>query len=779
MSESPNVYPFPQANPGAYADIVGRLEEAEQRGGVAVDELDVPDWLKDDQPKNDAIPQRVVDMAQRLDDVLTSPMQGDEGTPWAADVAVDEVQDDEDDQEPDGEGRRRFHKVRVVATHKHTKMVVRQPLYVAAGAAVARSRRKDAITTARHQRMMRAAEAAGDHEKALEWEQRAAHHRAERHRRRMELLKHAPQAIAKAVVTGAVLVTATLGILGVILAWHDSDLSQVIRPFKDMASFVETTLAVLDAIWAPTLFLAAVGGLGWLWRTGRAHLNASNTGWAAALMPAKSETGIIITADGIVRALQKLGVPKLNEAFKEGWIPVFLTSPVREGAGYRAVFELPLGVMAKDLNDKRKLFARNLHRAEVEVWVTDAVENGTGRAGVVDLWVADAGALSKPAPEYPLLHEGTADVFTGVPIGVTPRGDELLSPIVGNNGVFGGMMGQGKSNACRVVMLGAALDPLAELWVYVFAGNGDFDAYAPRLARYRRGATDDVVLAGLNALRELYDEVGRREERLAELDAKKLTRKLAEDHADLRPRIVLFSECHELFGHKEMGEEAAEFAVQTIRRARKTGIVLLFDTQSSRKEAIPPKIVELVSVNTCFAVKSWRSNDGFLGDGSFQAGIRATELRPGRDRGTSLTTGVSDEQFEILKWYFIVVDDDRGFDAATDVIKRAMRDVAKGTQIKANAAPAPVVEDRDLLEDLATVLAEDAEKVPAADLPARLRKLAPKWKRYEKLTGAKLCEILAEEYDIKIPSTKNRYPVDPKVIREAARRVPVGATTEG
>ena len=48
-------------------------------------------------------------------------------------------------------------------------------------------------------------------------------------------------------------------------------------------------------------------------------------------------------------------------------------------------------------------------------------------------------------------------------------------------------MGQGKSNAARVTMLGAALDPLAVLWVFVFANNGDFDAYQPRLARYHRG----------------------------------------------------------------------------------------------------------------------------------------------------------------------------------------------------------------------------------------------------------------------------------------------------
>ena len=46
----------------------------------------------------------------------------------------------------------------------------------------------------------------------------------------------------------------------------------------------------------------------------------------------------------------------------------------------------------------------------------------------------------------------------------------------------------------------------------------------------------------------LYAEVGRREARLAELGAKKVTRPLAEKHLDLRPLVALFSECHELFG---------------------------------------------------------------------------------------------------------------------------------------------------------------------------------------------------------------------------------------
>jgi len=114
---------------------------------------------------------------------------------------------------------------------------------------------------------------------------------------------------------------------------------------------------------------------------------------------------------------------------------------------------------------------------------------------------------------------------------------------------------------------------------------------------------------------------------------------------------------------------AADIATKTLRRARKTAITLGFDTQSSRADVIrviPPKIVELVAINACFAVKTWRSNDGFLGDGSFQAGIRATKLRPGKDQGTCVLTGATTERFEILKWFYIEANDDSGYDAATE-----------------------------------------------------------------------------------------------------------------
>jgi DNA segregation ATPase FtsK/SpoIIIE, S-DNA-T family len=356
-------------------------------------------------------------------------------------------------------------------------------------------------------------------------------------------------------------------------------------------------------------------------------------------------------------------------------------------------------------------------------------------------------------------------VFAGVPLGVSQRGEVIAPALPGANVAFGGVMGQGKSNAARVVMAGAALDPLAELWVFVFANNGDFDAYRPRLTRYHRGVDEQITRAAVEALHTLYAEVARREARLAELGAKKLTRPLAERYPDLRPLVALFSECHELFGHPTHGREAADLAVQTMRRARKTAITLAFDTQSSRADAIPPKIVELVRLNACFAVKSWRSNDGFLGDGSFQAGIRATELRMGKDVGTSILTGATAERFEIVKWFYIEADDDTGFDAATDIIARAMANLHHVVPTQhGDEISGAVDQTRDLLDDLDQVLG--TEKIGTADIPALLRDLAPGWAPYQRLTGTALRTILREQHGITVPRAHNTWPLNPATVRE-------------
>jgi len=590
--------------------------------------------------------------------------------------------------------------------------------------------------------------------------------RKDRHERRVDMIE-VPLRVLLAIPKIALGLFLVLAMMGIFLGIGTKHIAEIATPFEVVARVVELVAIVLSVAWGPVVLALPWIAAGALWHVGRGHANANMTGWLA---PAKDDdTGLVITADTLVLALQNLDkIPALRRAFKDGWRPTFHLLPVRDGRGYSAVFSVPLGVTAEMIADQRPVLARNAHRAEVEVWPSDAEKSGAGPAGTVAVWIADPGVLSKPAPEYPLMHEGTADVFTGVPAGVVARGNGILIPIVGNNFVAGGQMGQGKSNACRVVMLGCALDPLAELDVFVFANNGDFDAFAPRLARYVKGVEDDAIAAAVNRLHELYAEVGRREARLADLGAKKVTRQLAQDHRDMRPIVALFSECHELFGHPEYGATAADLATKTAKRARKTGVTLLFDTQSSRKEAIPPKLVELVSVNACFYVKTWRSNDGFLGDGSFAAGIRATELRPGRDRGTSLITGVSDAQFELLRWYFVEVDDDTGYDAAAEVIARAMAGIAPGTPT-AGTVPAPAIEASDLLDDLAAVLGTD--RVRLADVPALLRDLAPGWGPYRTLTGVQLRDLL-DDAGVRTTTTGNVLRLDPADLRRVlAERV--------
>ena len=53
-----------------------------------------------------------------------------------------------------------------------------------------------------------------------------------------------------------------------------------------------------------------------------------------------------------------------------------------------------------------------------------------------------------------------------------------------------------------------------------------------------------------------------------------------------------------------------------------------------------------------------------------------------------------------------------------------------------------------------------------------LRNLAPAWRPYKELNGAKLRKILTAEHGIKVPSTGNRWPLDPATVRRALAQRP-------
>lgn len=683
-----------------------------------------------------------------------------------------ELVDDEPPSKPGGAVVRVFQPVIIVVRHDRTvaagKVIARNLAFLLAGAGVLAKRWWDRRT--KYERYERQAELAGDQDAKRYWQEQGEKAKESRHRRRMETLT-LPWRLAKALFVAIPVGSVLLLLIGLAMAVNAGDLTLVLAPLAGTVSVVGGLASAVMWLVGMLAFLAPALAVGVLWWVGRGA-NAAPA-WLHVPRSADAEATAVVSADLIVIALQHLGISKLDKAFKAGWIPPFELPPTREGQGqfrgYRAIFGLPEGVTPTMVMDRVEVLAANLGRNGMETWPADYGQQKGGRARHVNLYVADRGVMDKPTPTYPLMHEGNADVFEGVPIGITQRGDTVLMPLNGSNFVFGGRPGQGKSNAVRVVFAGAALDPLCELRVHVFAGNGDFDAYERRLSRYHKGAIPEHAELATLHLEELLVEVERRELRLAELGAKKLTRQIAQQHPDMRPLLVGFSECHELFGDKEHGETAADLAVRVAKRGRKTGVMLGFDTQSSRANAIPSQLVENMGVNGCFSVKTWRNNDGFLGDGSFAAGIRATELRFNVDRGTMLVTGLTEELFEIIRTYFIEVDDDQGWDAATEIIERALAQLDRRTRADGAQPALEVSASRDLLVDVAEVIGNGPDPVRAADVPALLHKAWPRWLPYELLTGKQLVRQLAE-LGVKVPSTGNRWPIHPATIREALKQ---------
>ncbi|OLT18603.1 hypothetical protein BJF78_00225 [Pseudonocardia sp. CNS-139] len=367
----------------------------------------------------------------------------------------------------------------------------------------------------------------------------------------------------------------------------------------------------------------------------------------------------------ISRALAHLGIAPLDRFFKDGGELIYTVPARLDGNGTFAQVRLPLGVTADMVADRRDRLAANLGRAKLETWPTEGTE-----AGLLDLWVADKGRLGSGAGPWPLLVDGEVDVFDGVPFGRSQRGEVLNAPIMERNYLIGGRPGQGKSSAGRTLCLGCILDPTVELRVHVFASNPDFDPFRPRLSAYVKGDDDEAIAAGLAELRWLRDEVTRRGQLLERHGAAKVTRKLASTVRGLHPVVVIFDECHEMFEHPQFGSEAGSLAIKVIKKARKCGITLVFLTQSPTATSIPKDLTRNCSNGVAFAVADQVANDGLLGSGTFRQGIRATELRPGEDRGTAVCVGLTANRFELVNTFYVAFDEDR--DEVTPVIVRAM-----------------------------------------------------------------------------------------------------------
>lgn len=605
-------------------------------------------------------------------------------------------------EEPAAKPRRRVRidSLRRVVVETRTnpayRLAVRHGAYVWGGTRILARRAWDGRTAARHERMMRIAEAGGNEELVREWEQRAQAFRAARQKRRMELLQmalHAPKALFTATVAG----TGLLLLVGILLAWANRDVHQVLTPLNAVLQLVSWAAFIAGVVWDPLLVSLPWLAVAAAWAVGRHQHTAP--AWA---LPVEEQAQDAVPDEGaILRALGGLGIAPLNKAIKEGWQPRWVQPTTRSGNGWHTQLQLPIGVTVEMVNAKKKVLAHNLLRKPVEVWPTEP----PNAPGVLDLWVADQGSLSGKVPPWPLLKEGTTDYFKGVPVAVSQRGEPIFAQLMAKNYIVGGIMGSGKTSIVVALLLGAILDPLVEAEVYVMATNVDYDPLRPRLRTLVKGDDDEQLQAALDRLRTLTNEVTERGRLLEELggDSPKLTREMALKDPRMRPRVVVFDECHELFMHKEYGKEAAQLAIRVMKKARKVGITLVWVTVSPTADSIPRDVTRNTSHRVAFAVGDQVANDGLLGSGKYKAGIRATELVPGQDIGTAVTYGFTAKPFEVIRSYYVDRDPERGIDEVTPVVERAM-----GLRDGVEHAQEPTFTPADPLADVVAVLGDEA-----------------------------------------------------------------------
>jgi S-DNA-T family DNA segregation ATPase FtsK/SpoIIIE len=317
----------------------------------------------------------------------------------------------------------------------------------------------------------------------------------------------------------------------------------------------------------------------------------------------------------------------------------------RDGPGYLARVNLPGGVEAVDVLERRGRLSSALRLPVDQVWPSAGPEH----AGQLDLWVGYKPASQMGQPTWALTAPSArTSVFEAFEFGTDERQRPIKTVLFERNFLIGGAPGSGKSYAARCLAIGAALDPLCEMKIAEFKGTADFGDLAPSCSTYACGVDDEAFAAGASILAWGLAECERRGKRIraarerGEAPQGKVTPELArKPGSGLHSVFILLDEVHELFADPKVGKQAAQDAERLIKRGRALGIIVVLATQIPDKTSLPPNITRCVTVRWCLAVQDQVANDMILGTGAYKRGLTATAYRPGADAGWGIITGLA------------------------------------------------------------------------------------------------------------------------------------------
>ena len=339
-----------------------------------------------------------------------------------------------------------------------------------------------------------------------------------------------------------------------------------------------------------------------------------------------------LTVALIVRSLGALGIAEMNKALRDDPEKAIVTvdGPMRDGHGWLWRGELPPGVTAGAVSDKREELASGLRRPLGCVWPeTDHKRH----PGALNLYVSDEDMRSSEQPAWPLTKRGQADVFRPELIGYDPRGRPVMVTLMFVSGIIGSLPRMGKTFLLRLLLLICALDPRVEIHAYDLKGTGDLAPLRRVAHRYRAGDGDEDLLYLLDDLRDMHDDLPVRTKKIREIaesdparcPENKITPELASDPGlGLHPVVVALDECQRAFDNKTYGKEIQEITEDLARRGPAVGYIILLATQRVDAKSIPTSISANAVLRWCLKVMGQTENDMVMGTSAYKAGIRAT-----------------------------------------------------------------------------------------------------------------------------------------------------------